>query len=217
MYFTRADTPTLRLGDCCRRLGDNNDAWDKFSLCLKSARGAGESGSGFIRKCKQRLRSLTGTAVGRSASQSAALTSKTELARTAPAVRTSRRKGTVVVHDAASSCGGDEAREKCFIDSNSTGASECISDGCSDSDGSSSVDSAFVKSEHERKAAIPCRNWANFGSCQHGSGCHFSHDLAASAAARAPDAPLPPCRNWALGNCKFGRLCHFSHDMSLKK
>jgi hypothetical protein len=119
-----------------------------------------------------------------------------------------------MIQNAASSSGSDEvgANGSC----GSASASESLSDEGSES---SSVDSTFEKAERERKAATPCRNWANFGSCQHGSGCHFSHQLAAaSAAAQTPtDAPRPPCRNWALGLCKFGRLCHFSHDVSLKK
>jgi hypothetical protein len=209
-----AHTLALRLGDCCRRLGDNHDAWEKFTLCLKAARDAGESGTGFIRKCKQRLRSLT--AIGHHApSESAAAPPTRRLPPASSGKSVNRQKSSVIIQNAASSSGSDEvgANGSC----GSSSASESLSD--EESESGSSMDSTFDKAERERKAATPCRNWANFGSCQHGSGCHFSHQrAAASAAAQTPtDAPRPPCRNWAVGHCKFGRLCHFSHDVSLKK
>jgi hypothetical protein len=201
----------VRLGDCCKRLGDNNDAWDKFTLCLKSARDAGQSGTGFVRKCKQRLRSLAAT--GHAAPPAPSLPpSEPELSRRARQGK-SKQKGKLLVKHAASS-GSDVTAA-----SGSTGGASASEDGGEGSgSSSSSVDSASAAAQRQRKAAIPCRNWSNFGSCQHGSGCHFSHQLAASAAPAPPsDAPRAPCRNWASGNCKFGRLCHFSHEAGTKK
>ena len=204
-------------------MGDSDDAWHRFTLCLKSARLAGQSGVGLIRKCKQRLRSLA--ASGHVASQSAASKppSKSEWSRRLPSASSGkaklRQKGTVMSLQATRGGGRETtAAISACSSSSSEGDGSDSGSGSSSSSSSSSVDSASVASERERKAATPCRNWANFGSCQHGSGCHFSHQLAAAAAA-APqsETPRPPCRNWASGSCKFGRLCHYSHDSGAKQ